>query len=119
MIGTTGKVDPWRQMPILAKWKNRAKVIEVNPNVTGLSKWWDLILRDQSATVLTRIAEQEKILRKKREAIDAAKLAFNYVIFTAYMGEVKKVLEVGPVPMAVSDTEVATDKKMDVAVDLG
>ena len=62
LVGTTGKVDPARQMPIMAKLHNRAKVIECNPNRTLLSKTADLDLREPSARCLPRLVEYVRVM---------------------------------------------------------
>ncbi len=68
MVGTTGKVDPARQMPLLARAHNRAKVIEVNPNATLLSRCAQLVIREPGALVLPKIArEVERIQRSRAE----------------------------------------------------
>ncbi|CAD7923384.1 unnamed protein product [Amoebophrya sp. A120] len=72
MVGTTGKVDPARQMPLLAKAHNGAKVVELNPNPTLLSKVADLAIREPSARVLPWITEEVEALRKVTEMHDKA-----------------------------------------------
>lgn len=66
LVGTTGKVDPARQMPLLAAAKNKAKVVEVNPNLTLLSRHASLLIRDTSSKVLRKIADECKRIEAER-----------------------------------------------------
>eukprot|EP00392_Amoebophrya_sp_AT5.2_P015688 g15904.t1 len=69
MVGTTGKVDPARQMPLLAKAHNGAKVVEVNPNPTLLSKVANLVIREPSARVLPWVQEEVDALTAGGEVV--------------------------------------------------
>jgi len=55
LIGTSGQVDPAAKLPLLAKVKNNAKIVEVNLKETRLSKHADLRLLGGSAEVLPRL----------------------------------------------------------------
>lgn len=55
MVGTSGTVDPAARLPLIAKKKNGAKIVEVNIKDTRLSKVADIRLRGQSASVLPRV----------------------------------------------------------------
>merc|ERR1712241_178390 len=55
MVGTSGQVDPAAKLPLLARSKNKAKVIEVNIGETRLSRHADLRLVGSSAEVLPKL----------------------------------------------------------------
>jgi len=63
LVGTSGKVNPARQLPILArKDPDPSKVVEVNPNSTLLSHHADIRLIGPSADILPALlAEIERI----------------------------------------------------------
>jgi len=63
MCGTSGKVNPARQLPIIAtREPNPSKVIEINPNTTLLSAHAHIRLIGSSATTLPKIMEEIKHL---------------------------------------------------------
>jgi NAD-dependent deacetylase len=51
VIGTSGVVSPAAQMPLMAL-ENGAKVIEINPDPTVLTRYMTLSLRGKAAEVL-------------------------------------------------------------------
>merc|ERR1719461_1690692 len=55
MIGTSGQVDPAAKLPLLARSKNKAKIIEVNIGETRLSRHADLRLIGSSADILPKL----------------------------------------------------------------
>jgi len=55
MVGTSGQVDPAAKLPLLARSKNKAKIIEVNIGETRLSRHADLRLVGSSAEVLPKL----------------------------------------------------------------
>merc|ERR1712113_1154996 len=55
MIGTSGTVEPAATLPILAKRKNKAKIVEVNIGPTRLSPIADIRLFGPSAKVLPKL----------------------------------------------------------------
>jgi len=63
VVGTRGNVEPARQLPLLAKKIAGARIVEINPNETLLSKHADIRLRGSSAAVLPEIARRALILR--------------------------------------------------------
>lgn len=84
MVGTSGQVDPAAKLPLLAKKRNGAKIVEVNIGETHLSKLADIRLRGPSASVLPDLARlvaahprlKELTARKRaREAVVASSIA--------------------------------------------
>lgn len=55
LAGTSGTVQPAAQMPLLARERG-ARIIEVNPEATGLTAVADLVLRGPADELLPRIA---------------------------------------------------------------
>lgn len=57
VIGTTGEVMPAGQIPVLAKTKG-AKIIEINPEVSGLTKYiTDIHLKGEAAAILSELGK--------------------------------------------------------------
>jgi NAD-dependent deacetylase len=57
VIGTSGVVSPAAQMPLMAL-QNGAKVIEINPDPTVLTRYMTLSLRGKAAEVLPRFWDE-------------------------------------------------------------
>ncbi|CAE8621591.1 unnamed protein product [Polarella glacialis] len=58
LVGTNGNVDPARRLPLLAKRAQGARIIEVNPKSTALSKHADLRLMGPSAELLPELVRR-------------------------------------------------------------
>eukprot|EP00747_Dinoflagellata_sp_TGD_P037368 gnl/TRDRNA2_/TRDRNA2_139032_c0_seq1.p1 gnl/TRDRNA2_/TRDRNA2_139032_c0~~gnl/TRDRNA2_/TRDRNA2_139032_c0_seq1.p1 ORF type:complete len:322 (+),score=80.89 gnl/TRDRNA2_/TRDRNA2_139032_c0_seq1:300-1265(+) len=56
MIGTSGKVEPARSLPLIARKDAGARIVELNPGETELSAEADLLLRGTAAALLPRLA---------------------------------------------------------------
>jgi NAD-dependent deacetylase len=63
-IGTSSEVYPAAGLPILAK-NHGAKVIEINPNDTKLSKRADIIIRDSAKSFLPKLKERVLQIKEK------------------------------------------------------
>merc|ERR1719234_1754038 len=73
MIGTSGKVSPARQLPILAKREpNPSKVVEINLNTTLLSAHANIRLIGPSAVVLPKLYDEIKFLELRAGRMSAA-----------------------------------------------
>ena len=57
IVGTSGQVAPACKLPLIAKAKAAAKVIEISPRETDMSSDADLLLLGTSATVLPALVE--------------------------------------------------------------
>eukprot|EP00397_Hematodinium_sp_SG-2012_P024173 GEMP01025167.1.p1 GENE.GEMP01025167.1~~GEMP01025167.1.p1 ORF type:complete len:547 (+),score=122.53 GEMP01025167.1:43-1683(+) len=69
IVGTSGKVSPARQLPLLArKEPEPSKVVEVNPNNTLLSNHADIRLIGQSAKILPQILAEVELLEESNSA---------------------------------------------------
>merc|ERR1712146_848451 len=60
IVGTSGQVAPACKLPAIAKQKAAAKIIEVSPRETDMSKDADLLLMGSAATILPALAEAVK-----------------------------------------------------------
>jgi len=71
MVGTRGNVEPARQLPLMAKHKQGAKIVEINPHQTLLSKHAHLRLTNPSAKVLPELTRRALALRAARDRTQA------------------------------------------------
>lgn len=69
VIGTSALVQPASSLPLMAK-RSSAKVIEINPDSTPITRYVDVSIRGKAGEVLPRIWEKagiEKVLLKRNE----------------------------------------------------
>lgn len=57
LVGTSGTVNPAARLPLMAK-EAGAVLIEINPEVTSLTPWCDLVLTGLSGAILPSLAER-------------------------------------------------------------
>ena len=57
ILGTSGLVQPAASLPIMAKSTNNAILIEINPERSALSDFCDIVINEQTGTILPRIVD--------------------------------------------------------------
>ena len=57
ILGTSGLVKPAASLPIMAKSTNNAILIEINPERSALSDFCDIVINEQTGTILPRIVD--------------------------------------------------------------
>lgn len=74
IVGTSGQVAPACKLPLLAKARSAAKVIEISPRETDMSKDADLLLLGSAATVLPALVDAVKRRLAEMPAIKTAEV---------------------------------------------